>query len=135
LNSGVSAIADGNINEIFSGAPIVPFFNVSPDEFRFTKGEPAIYRSSDHAGRSFCAVCSTQLIFRDDKRPEDVDIVTITLDDPNSGPQPALHVFCESQVKWFNVQDDLPRYQRMASEDEKQNEKPATVINPVMHYD
>ena len=46
-------------NPYFLGA----FFSV--DGFRFTKGEPKYFRSSDWAERGFCADCGTPIIFRD----------------------------------------------------------------------
>uniref|UniRef100_A0A914V6R3 CENP-V/GFA domain-containing protein n=1 Tax=Plectus sambesii TaxID=2011161 RepID=A0A914V6R3_9BILA len=105
-----------------AGAPAVPFLTVLvATEFRYTKGTPAIYHSSNHAERRFCSLCSTQLDFRDNNRPDDVDILTITLDNPNEAP-PSMHVFCESLVSWYHIEDGLPCYNGCYKEEEQNKE-------------
>ena len=47
------------------GAPFMAFTGgVRQEHFVFTRGEPAIYRSSEIAERGFCAFCGTPLTYR-----------------------------------------------------------------------
>jgi hypothetical protein len=98
-----------------TGAPCVAWFTVSAADFRFTSGNPTLYRSSQHATRAFCAVCGTQLTFSDDASLDEVDITTCSLD-VSTGVEPQDHTFTGSQVPWLKLNDGLPRYPRSRSE-------------------
>jgi hypothetical protein len=98
-----------------TGAPCVAWFSVATGDFRFTQGKPTQYRSSQHATRTFCAVCGTQLTFSDDASPEEIDITTCTLD-VSTDVEPQDHTFTSSQVPWLKLADGLPTYQRSRSE-------------------
>ena len=63
-----------------SGAPVVTWASVPIEAFAFTRGEPAIYKSSDHAERHFCAGCGAQLTFSSSRGGGDVDVTLGTLD-------------------------------------------------------
>jgi hypothetical protein len=52
-----------------TGAAFVTWFTVPPAAFAFTTGSPARFRSSDHATRSFCPRCGTQLTFASTRAP------------------------------------------------------------------
>ena len=59
-----------------------PFTGVPPSEFAWTRGEPAIYKSSELVDRGFCRDCGTPLSFR----YLDVDRIGVSvgsLDDPS----------------------------------------------------
>ena len=87
---------------------VIPLFFV----FRYVAGEPAVYRSSESGRREFCPACGSQLAFRD---ADGVSLNTGCLDDPDAMP-PAMHIWCESRVAWFETADDLPRHARDATE-------------------
>jgi hypothetical protein len=93
-----------------SGAPVIAGAFISRSAFRFTHGEPKLYQSSPIVERGFCACCGTYLLYRP-LIPEWSDWIIITiasLDHPRSVP-PERHYGIESQIAWFNIQDDLPR--------------------------
>ena len=94
-----------------SGAPVVAFFAVAPDRFRYQLGEAAGYRASAFATREFCSTCGTYLVFREDDASATVSVNTATLDDPTRVP-PLYHIYVESRVCWFDTKDDLPRFRR-----------------------
>lgn len=98
-----------------TGAPCVAWFSVPATAFRVTAGVPASFRSSNHATRSFCAACGTQLTFVDDASKGEIDITTCSLDDP-SAATPRDHTFTASQISWLALADPLPRYRRSRSE-------------------
>jgi hypothetical protein len=49
-----------------AGAPVVARLTVANGFFSWTRGEPAVYRSSLDAERFFCRECGTQLALRDE---------------------------------------------------------------------
>ena len=98
-----------------TGAPCVAWFSVRTDDFRFTQGAPTQYRSSQHATRTFCATCGTQLTFADDSSPDEIDITICSLDVATE-VEPQDHTFTASQVPWLKLADALPAYRRSRSE-------------------
>ena len=91
------------------GAPVVAWLTVPLDAFAVTAGEPAAYRSSEKAFRHFCAHCGTPLMWREAAHPRVVDVSIATLDDPEP-VEPLLHIWTESRIGWFEINDQLPRY-------------------------
>ncbi len=90
-----------------SGALAVTFTVVNWADFRCTQGEPAVYHSSSHAERRFCANCGSQLTFWDQKRPDSLDVNTGTLDHPEAFPA-QKHVWTETRVAWLELDPGLP---------------------------
>lgn len=98
-----------------AGAPAVAWFSVGKVAMRFTKGNPATFRSSEHVLRGFCGTCGTTLTFQDDQHPDDIDIATASLDDPEAVP-PRDHTFAAERLSWMRMGDGLPAYPRTRSE-------------------
>ena len=92
-----------------SGAPFAAWFTVKPQDFRLVAGEPARFRSSGHAMRTFCASCGTPLTFQSDRYPEEIDVTTCSLDDPERVP-PRSHTWRASGLSWVKSADGLPVY-------------------------
>lgn len=92
-----------------SGATVLPWVSFSTNSFSFTEGSPKIYTSSSWGRREFCAECGSQIAFRSTDTDETVEINIGTLDDPEA-VTPQYHVWCSSQVSWFDTQDELPRH-------------------------
>lgn len=92
-----------------TGAAFVTWFTVRPSEFRFTSGEPTRYPSSARAERTFCPRCGTQLTFRHADFPDDLDITTCSLDDPEAVP-PKDHTRTSSKLGWIALSDGLPQF-------------------------
>lgn len=94
-----------------SGAPVVAWVEFDdPEAFSYTKGARRIriYESSPAARREFCGDCGSQLVFRYTEGAEHVGINVGTLDDPGQ-VAPRYHIWTESQLAWFEVDDELPR--------------------------
>ena len=98
-----------------SGAPAVASVTFARQAFQFTKGEPKHYKSSSFAERGFCSDCGSSLTYIPLAPAWSgmIFVWTGTLDRPQDAP-PKWHTGIESQVSWFNVEDDLPR---LATED------------------
>jgi hypothetical protein len=102
------------------GAPAVAWLTVPATALRFVHGSPQAHRSSAWAVRGFCGVCGTHLTYRHDGYPEEVDIVTCSLDDPAAVP-PRDHTFAAQRLPWMRVDDmrvgdGLPVYPRSRGE-------------------
>lgn len=75
-------------------------------DLSWTKGVPAVFRSSSAAERGFCPACGTPLFFRY-VDSEWIDVTIGSLDDPQSVP-PELHYGAESRLSWLNQLGSLP---------------------------
>ena len=95
-----------------TGAPIVAWLLYNADQVEFIKGSPQKYASSPGVQQGFCPVCGTPLWWESIWDDKPVQMVTIgSLDDPEVYP-PTRHAFCHNQISWFEVADNLPRYQQ-----------------------
>ena len=92
-----------------SEAPFVTWFSVSRSQFRFVRGEPTQFSSTPKGPRSFCPECGTQLTFEYVDFPDEIDVVTCSLDDPD-GLQPLDHTYVSSKLSWVKLADHLPEY-------------------------
>ena len=98
-----------------SGAPAVAWFSVRMGRLRFTHGNPATHHSSAHVLRGFCATCGTTLTYQDDRSPDELDITSASLDDPDS-VAPQDHTFVQERLAWMRTADGLPEYARTRAE-------------------
>jgi hypothetical protein len=98
-----------------TGAPCVAWLSVPFAQFTLLAGTPTQFRSSSHATRTFCPNCGTQLTFVDDASPDEIDITTCSLDEPDGVP-PRDHTFTSSRLAWLKLADALPQYRRSRSE-------------------
>jgi hypothetical protein len=92
-----------------AGAPTVAWFTVPRSSLRFVSGPPATFKSSAKATRGFCGTCGTCLTFADADLPDEIDVTTCSLDDPESVP-PKDHTQVGSKLRWMQLCDDLTAY-------------------------
>lgn len=92
-----------------TSSPLTTFVLVPRTTLRFTQGQPKEFSSSPGVWRSFCADCGSPIYYRTDRRPNDIDLYALTLDDA-AAVAPDCHVHSAEQLPWFEVSDDLPRY-------------------------
>jgi hypothetical protein len=92
-----------------AGAPVVPWLVMASDGFAWTRGEPAVYRSSAAMERLFCPTCGSQVAARAPAAPHLVEVTLATLDDPEA-VRPDHHIWTASRIGWFDTRDDLPRH-------------------------
>jgi hypothetical protein len=92
-----------------TGAPFVVWFTVPRSRFRLLAGEPARFRSTPKATRCFCPRCGTQLTFEHEDLPDEIDVTTCSLDDPNLLP-PRDHTRTSSKLHWVHLCDGLAQY-------------------------
>jgi hypothetical protein len=83
-----------------------PYVGVPLAAFELTRGELAIFKSSDLVERGFCRDCGTPLSFRF-VREDRIDVTIGSLDDPSIA-KPAIQWGIEARLPWVHELDELP---------------------------
>ena len=94
-----------------AAAPSVAWAIFAASGFAFTAGAPRYFRSSPHIERGFCAQCGTPLVYRSERRPNVVDVTTVSLDTPEPFA-PHREIWTEEKLAWEVVNAALPQYPR-----------------------
>jgi hypothetical protein len=81
------------------GSFFAPLVGVSLSAFELTRGELAVFNSSDQAERGFCRNCGTPLTFHYVGRPR-IAVSIGSLDDPEGIP-PMHQYGVEARLSWF----------------------------------
>lgn len=89
------------------GAASVAWFSVPRAAFRLSGAEPASFRSSPRVTRRFCGGCGTALTYERDDLPDEIDVTTASLDDPDLAA-PADHTWTAEKLRWVQLCDGLP---------------------------
>lgn len=85
-----------------AGAQAVAWIVVKRSRFQFVKGTPRRYRTDTGAWRTFCGQCGTSLTYETDRRPDEIDITTGSLDHPEDFP-PTKDVYPEERLPWVDL--------------------------------
>ncbi len=96
-----------------SGGLFTAWVEFSPSGFRFTQGEPKLYRSSDWLQRGVCSTCGSPLVVIYDEDPEIVILIG-SLDHPDDWPLTQDgwwgHAYVDEKVSWHVISDDMPQF-------------------------
>lgn len=96
-----------------SGGLYMPWLDFASSGFRFTKGEPKLYRSSNWLQRGVCSDCGSPLTVTYDDDPSTVVFVG-SLDHPDDWPLSNEgwwgHQHVDAKVSWHVISDDLPQF-------------------------
>lgn len=100
----------------WTGSAFYAFAGFPVSAFRFTRGEPKIYKSSPIAERGFCPDCGSSLTVRYLDQmgggamsgPGQFWVAIGTLDHPEAVSL-NYHYAVETQLPWVHFDDDLPR--------------------------
>ena len=92
---------------------VATYIGVQVEQFRYLRGEPAVYSSSPSVNRYFCARCGSPMAYAGSRWPGEVHLFHGTLDDPTQWP-PTGHAYIGEQIPWFEVHDALPRFDKVA---------------------
>ena len=87
-----------------AGAQAVAWITVPISAFDFEKGKPRRYRTDTGAYRTFCEFCGSSLTYEHERRPNEIDITTATLDQPEEFP-PTRDVFPDEKLPWVDLLD------------------------------
>lgn len=86
--------------------PFVSLADVRHEDFAWTRGTPATFRSSTIAERDFCSACGTPLSYRQ-IGGEHIELTTGSFDDP-ARAVPTYATGTESRLPWVNSIGGLP---------------------------
>lgn len=96
-----------------TSSAVATMLGVKVTQFRYLEGTPAAYQSSPGVWRYFCPTCGSPMAYTDDEKwPGEVHLYLGTLSQPEAFV-PTAHVHTGEQVPWFELQDELPRYEKL----------------------
>lgn len=84
--------------------------------FVVTQGSIVEYRSSPDVTRGFCGRCGTAITYCHAKRPAEIDVTLVTLDDP-AAFAPEAHIWVQDKLPWIEVNDGRPAFEQVRFDD------------------
>lgn len=97
-------------------SPTTAILLFNEGELRFTRGQPKRYESSPGVFRGHCDVCGTPISWEGVWHDKPIiETYVATLDDPEA-VAPDRHAFIDEKLSWFEVADDLPRFEGTSPE-------------------
>ena len=103
----------------FTGAPVVAWVAFASQNVKFVKGERKVFESSPGIGWGFCSRCGGSLSWEGNSLRYSgthiTEFLISTLDNPEDYI-PDRHWFESEKIPWFEIADDLPRYQKLDHE-------------------
>jgi len=106
-----------------NGAPVVSLAGYRTEQVTFTGAERKKYESSPGAHRAFCENCGTPLTWEGDggELGPIIEVHISTFDEPEQ-MVPTSHAFEPERLSWFDVADDLPRFEGFSD------------LSPLLHH-
>ena len=90
-----------------TGGVFAALAGTAPENFAWTRGEPAFFASSNLARRAFCEKCGTPLSFKYDTQNARMYATIGSLDHPERAP--IIKQFgVESRLPWVKFCEDVP---------------------------
>jgi hypothetical protein len=98
-----------------TGAPVVTLAGYLKDQVSFSGAERCFYESSPGALRAYCGECGSPLTWEGDGGDLGpiIELHLSTFDEPEQ-VVPTAHAFYPERLPWFDIVDDLPRYEGFA---------------------
>jgi len=87
------------------GGPFGALVTVNVAALTWTRGERAVFQSSDAVKRGFCAACGTPLTY--EYSDEKIDLAVFAFDDP-SAVEPVVQLAIENRPAWMEHLADVP---------------------------
>ena len=88
------------------GAQSVAWVIVDRVNFVIEKGEPRRFRTDTEAWRTFCPTCGTSITYESDRRADQVDLTTGSLDTPGDFA-PQSDTYADEKVEWVGLVERL----------------------------
>jgi hypothetical protein len=100
------------------GSAVATYVGIKTENARYTGAAPKSHESSPGAFRHFCGTCGTPIAYTGARWPDEIHFYHGTLEDPSVWP-PTGHAHVVEQVTWFEVHDELPRYEALGAKGSK----------------
>ena len=100
------------------GSAVATYVGIKSENARYTGAAPVKHESSPGAFRHFCGTCGTPVAYTGARWPDEIHFYHGTLEDPSAWP-PTGHAHIVEQVAWFEVHDELPRFEALAGKGAK----------------
>ena len=96
------------------GAAFSTYADFNPADFTWTSGEDSVkvYETSSGAGWCFCRECGSSLAGSQKGRITSITLGTVEGD---PGIKPECHIFVGSKAPWYEINDDLPQFDKRPS--------------------
>ena len=113
-----------------NGAAVVTLAGFKADQVKFSGDARKIYPSSPGVGRAFCGACGTPLTWEGDfgDLGSILEFHISTFDNPEV-LVPTAHAFVSERISWFDVADNLPRYEGFSGDSPLLHHGPASAVN------
>jgi hypothetical protein len=106
---GESSICHCRMCQKASGAHALALVSVREAKFKWSRGAPSWFQSSNAAKRGFCAACGTPIAY---DAPDGLAISVVTFDRPDQLP-PVVAYGVEGKLNWANDLANLPERHTM----------------------
>ena len=90
---------------------MVSWFVLPQNRFRWLQGVPTLFASSLPVKRGFCGQCGTPLSYQHADAPDEIELTTLSLDEPEQ-VQPTREIWLSERVAWVPVNPKIEHYLR-----------------------
>jgi hypothetical protein len=98
----------------FTGSVVTNWLGISEEHLEFDGDTPACYRDGG-VTRGFCPDCGSSLTHASERFPGYVQLHLGSLDEPGR-VRPLAHVHHGEKIGWFEIDDELPRFEASAAD-------------------
>jgi hypothetical protein len=99
-----------------NGGPVVTLAGYNNDQVAFSGDARKTYESSPGVGRAFCGKCGTPLTWEGESDGAYIFEFHISTFDNPDALVPTGHSFDVERIAWFDIADNLPRYEGFAGD-------------------
>ena len=94
-----------------TGQPAEITVPIKAGSLTFVKSEPKYYVSSDYGRRGFCEDCGSRLVWKAMDPDNDwlTNVTVGSLDNP-AEVRPSNHIYVDTQLPWYQIDEALPKY-------------------------
>jgi hypothetical protein len=96
-----------------TGSVVTSWIGIKDTDLVFTRGRPVKFEVAG-IDRGFCSTCGSTLTYEANRFPNYIQVHIGALDNPNS-IKPLAHVHFAEKIEWFDVDDQLPRFEGSAA--------------------
>jgi hypothetical protein len=105
----VSVVCHCRSCRVAAGGTSVAWVTVPLAGFAFEGEAPERFASSPGVERTFCGRCGASLTYAHEGRPAEIDITTVTLDEPEAFA-PTKEIFTAERVSWSTPVAGMPQF-------------------------